>query len=131
MKSALSKPRSGRREEAEHPGYAAMPARGAVADFKAQVVRWAERIRVKPRQIRVQRMRRKWASCSTRVTVSFNRDLLAQPKDFREYVIVHELLHLKVPNHGKLFKTLLRAYLPNYESICPQPPLSRRPLGPT
>ena len=27
---------------------------------------------------------------------------------------VHELLHLKVPNHGKLFKSLLRAYLPNY-----------------
>jgi predicted metal-dependent hydrolase len=36
---------------------------------------------------------------------------------FREYVIVHELLHLKVPNHGKLFKTLLRAYLPDCESI--------------
>lgn len=99
------------------------PTTPAVADFKAQVARWAERIRVKPRQIRVQRMRRKWASCSTRGTVSFSGDLLAQPKDFREYVIVHELLHLKVPNHGKLFKSLLRAYLPNYESIRPQPPL--------
>jgi len=40
---------------------------------------------------------------------------------FREYVIVHELLHLKVPNHGKLFKTLLRAYIPDYEKIKPQP----------
>ncbi len=47
----------------------------------------------------------------------------AQPAPFREYVIVHELLHLKVPNHGKLFKTLLRAYLPDYESIRPLPPL--------
>jgi Protein of unknown function DUF45 len=38
-----------------------------------------------------------------------------------QYVIVHELLHLKVPNHGKLFKTLLRAYIPDYEKIKPQP----------
>ena len=98
------------------------PMTAAVADFRAQVARWAERVRVKPRQIRVQRMRCKWASCSTRGTVSFSIDLLPQPAAFREYVIVHELLHLKVPNHGKLFKALLRAYLPNYESIRPEPP---------
>ena len=87
-----------------------------VADFKAQVEAWAGRVRVKPRQIRVQQMRRKWASCSTGGTVSFNEELLQQPAAFRDYVIVHELLHLRVPNHGKLFKSLLRAYLPNYES---------------
>lgn len=96
------------------------PTTKATADFRAQVARWAERIRVRPRQIRLQRMRHKWASCSTRGTVSFSGDLLKQPADFREYVIVHELLHLKVSNHGKLFKSLLRAYLPNYESIRPQ-----------
>ena len=96
------------------------PAPSAVADFKHQVAQWAERIRVRPRQLRLQRMRRKWASCSTRGTVSFSTEVLAQPAAFREYVIVHELLHLKVPNHGKLFKTLLRAYIPNYESIQPK-----------
>jgi predicted metal-dependent hydrolase len=101
----------------------------AVAPFRAEVTRWAERLRVKPRQIRVQWMRRKWASCSTRGTVSFSRDLLAQPEEFRQYVIVHELLHLKVPNHGKLFKTMLRAYLPNYESIRPQPPTLDAPVA--
>lgn len=93
------------------------PSAAAVAEFKAQVSQWAERIRVRPRQLRLQRMRRKWASCSTRGTVSFSTEVLSQPPAFREYVIVHELLHLKVPNHGKLFKTLLRAYLPNYEPI--------------
>jgi len=40
-----------------------------------------------------------------------NSDLLTQPADFRARVIVEELLHLKVPNHGKLFKALLRSYL--------------------
>ncbi len=91
------------------------PSPASVAEFNSQVKKWAERIRVRPRQLRLQRMRRKWASCSTRGTVTFSTDVLAQPPDFREYVIVHELLHLKVPNHGRLFKTLLRAYLPNYE----------------
>jgi predicted metal-dependent hydrolase len=33
---------------------------------------------------------------------------------FQDYVIVHELLHLRVPNHGKLFKSLLTAYLPGW-----------------
>jgi hypothetical protein len=88
--------------------------------FKAHVMQWAGRIRVHPRQLRLQQMRRKWASCSTRGTVSFSVEVLAQPPAFREYVIVHELLHLKVPNHGKLFKTLLRAYIPNFESIQPK-----------
>ena len=93
------------------------PTPAAVAAFKAQVIQWAKRIRVRPRQLRLQPMRRKWASCSTRGTVSFSTEVLAQPAAFREYVIVHELLHLKVPNHGKLFKALLRAYIPNFEEI--------------
>ena len=101
------------------------PTPSAVAAFKAQVGQWAERIRVRPRQLRLQRMRRKWASCSTRGTVSFSTEVLAQPAAFREYVIVHELLHLKVPNHGKLFKTLLHAYIPDFESIYPRGQIHR------
>ena len=101
------------------------------AEFRSQVAHWAARIRVKPRQVRLQKMRRKWASCSTAGTVSFSLELLAQPAPFREYVIVHELLHLKVPNHGKLFKTLLRAYLPDYEATRPAPDLDAPVAGRT
>ncbi|WP_299755695.1 M48 family metallopeptidase, partial [uncultured Chloroflexus sp.] len=43
--------------------------------------------------------------------LTFDTDLLRQPAEFRREVIIHELLHLKVPNHGKVFKALLRAYL--------------------
>jgi predicted metal-dependent hydrolase len=42
--------------------------------------------------------------------------LLDEPASFREVVIVHELLHLLVPNHGKLFKSLMNAYLPGWEA---------------
>jgi predicted metal-dependent hydrolase len=80
--------------------------------FKERVDTWATRINVKPTQIRVQRMTRKWASCSTTGWVTFANDLVKEPQAFQDYVIVHELLHLRLPNHGKLFKSLLAAYVP-------------------
>lgn len=46
-----------------------------------------------------------------RGNVTLSSDLLEQPEEFRARVIVEELLHLKVPNHGKLFKALLRSCL--------------------
>jgi predicted metal-dependent hydrolase len=81
------------------------------AVFKVEVEAWAKRIGVHPREIRLRPMMRKWASCSTKGRVTFNTDLLRQPARFRAEAIVHELLHLKVPNHGKLFRSLLRSYL--------------------
>lgn len=80
--------------------------------FKSRVSAWSTKIRVKPKQVRLQEMTRKWASCSPDGRVTFSMDLLNEAPTFQDYVIVHELLHLKVPNHGKLFKSLLSAYLP-------------------
>lgn len=82
-----------------------------VEAFKAEVRAWAERIGVDPSEIHVRLMKRKWASCSSRGRLTFDSGLLWQPVRFRQEVIVHELLHLRVPNHGPLFHTLLRAYL--------------------
>lgn len=79
--------------------------------FKTRVRRWATQLRVRPAAVRVQKMRRKWASCSPSGWVSFSTRVLRQPREFQDYVIVHELLHLKVPNHGKLFKSLLKLHL--------------------
>ena len=79
--------------------------------FVAEVAAWAKRIGVEPRDIHIRPMARKWGSCSTTGRVSFNSDLLFQAADFRRRVIVEELLHLKVPNHGKLFRALLKAFL--------------------
>ncbi len=77
--------------------------------FKAEVQAWAQRLEVTPREIHLRPMKRKWASCSSRGRLTFDIELLRQPAAFRREVIV--LLHLKVPNHGPLFKALLKAYL--------------------
>ena len=90
------------------------PVRGK-SEFKASVREWAAHIKAKPTQIRVQRMRSKWASCSPGKWISFREDLLSENVVFQEYVIVHELLHLRIPNHGRLFKSLISAYLPGWE----------------
>jgi predicted metal-dependent hydrolase len=79
--------------------------------LRSEVDTWARRIRVEPKEIHVRPMKRKWGSCSTAGRLSFNTELLTAPTKVRKRVIVEELLHLKVPNHGKLFKALLKAYL--------------------
>jgi len=80
--------------------------------FRARVEAWMQQLKVRPTQIRIQHMTRKWASCSTAGRVSFSKDLPAQSVYFQDYVIVHELLHLRLPNHGKLFQSLLRVHVP-------------------
>ncbi len=87
------------------------------AVFRAEVEAWAKRIAVHPKEIRLRPMMRKWASCSTKGRVTFNTDLLRQPARFRAEAIVHELLHLKVPNHGRLFRALLRSYLSSTDRL--------------
>jgi predicted metal-dependent hydrolase len=86
-------------------------------DFKGEVLVWARRLNVNPAQIRVQKMRRKWASCSPGKWVSFSEDLLGESRAFQEVAMVHELLHLRIPNHGKLFKSLMSVYVPDWKRI--------------
>ena len=76
---------------------------------------WAQRLSARPRQVRVQRMTRKWGSCSTSGIVTLAADLADQDSDFQNFVIAHELLHLRVPNHGRLFKALMTAHVPGWK----------------
>ena len=82
-----------------------------VSDFKKEIRHWIEEMGVKHKEIHVRNMNRKWASCSNKGRLTFSSALLKEPEDFRTKVIVHELLHLKYPTHGKMFKTLYGSYL--------------------
>ncbi len=85
--------------------------------LRAEVQAWAKRLRVHPKEVHIRPMKRKWGSCSTMGRVTFDSGLLRQPAEFRRWVIVEELLHLRVPHHGKLFKSLLKAYLSKGSSM--------------
>lgn len=60
-------------------------------------------------------MRTKWASISKAGRLTFNTDLLDLSRRLGEYVIVHELCHRLAPNHGRVFKSFMYAYLPDWE----------------
>ena len=75
---------------------------------------WSHKLKVEPRLIRIQRMTRKWGSCSSSGTITLAEDLIDQDSGFQDFVIAHELLHLRVPKHGRLFNVLMSAYLPGW-----------------
>lgn len=85
-------------------------------EFRWAARHWATRMQVQVRQIHLREMSSKWASISTNGRLTLNSELLALPKPLGEYVIVHELAHLLAPNHGKLFKSFLDAYMPDWEN---------------
>lgn len=83
--------------------------------IKTRAAYWAERLKVAPKVIRVQRMTRKWGSCSSGGIVTLAEDLAEQSRAFQDFVIAHELLHLRVQNHGKLFKALMSLHVPGWQ----------------
>jgi len=84
-------------------------------EFKEDVYLHANKIDVKVKRITVRPMTRKWASCSTNGYFTFNLELLSMDRSLGEYVILHELLHYCIPNHGKLWKSLMEAHMPDHE----------------
>ena len=84
------------------------------AVIRERVESWARRLKVQTPTVRVQRMTRKWGSCSTSGVITLAVDLGDQEVGFQDFVIAHELLHLRLPNHGKLFKSLMTAHVPDW-----------------
>ena len=91
--------------------------RPAVASFKQSVRRWAGELDVTINSVTVRPMRTKWASCSSAGNFTFNTEVLGLEQDLRDYVIIHELIHMRVPNHGKLWKSLMTAYVGDFRSL--------------
>jgi predicted metal-dependent hydrolase len=56
-------------------------------------------------------------ACSTAGNLNFNSEFLEIDHELVDYVIVHELLHFAVPNHGKLWKSRMMAHLGDHERL--------------
>jgi predicted metal-dependent hydrolase len=80
-------------------------------EFKKDVLLWADRIGVEPKEIRFSDMKKEWGTCSSTGRLTFNVSVLEKPENTRLKVILHELLHLRYPNHGTMFNTVLKVYL--------------------
>lgn len=85
--------------------------------LKRRALAWAVKLSVSPKAIRVQEMTRKWGSCSSGGTVTFASDLAREGERFQDYVMVHELLHLRYSTHGRVFKALMSAHVPGWRRL--------------
>ena len=82
--------------------------------LRQRVRYWSARLRVVPASVVIMDMKNKWASCSKGGRICLAREIAALPSRVRDYVIVHELMHLRVANHGRLFKAQLAAVMPDW-----------------
>jgi predicted metal-dependent hydrolase len=65
--------------------------------------------------LHIRRMKTRWGSLSPNGVLALNRDLIRAPRDCIDYVITHELCHLKYSNHSPEFYRLLERFLPDWE----------------
>jgi len=66
------------------------------------------------RQVQIRGQRTRWGSCSSRGTLSFNWRLALAPLEVLDYVVVHELCHLREPNHSSRFWRLVASRRPGW-----------------
>lgn len=86
--------------------------REAAAPF---FVEWQPKLGVAAAGLQIRRMKTKWGSCSEQTRrVSLNVDLVRAPVSSIEYVVVHELAHLRSRRHDRVFETVMDAALPNW-----------------
>jgi predicted metal-dependent hydrolase len=77
---------------------------------------YARKMGVEPGKVYIRHQKSRWGSCSPRGNLNFNVRLIALPPELREYVVVHELAHLRYMNHSKAFWELVGEFYPDYQA---------------
>jgi len=92
------------------------------------IAAWQPRLGVRVNGYFLQRMKTKWGSCNRRTHhIRLNTELVKKPKDLLEYVIVHEMIHVREPRHNDRFFSLLGKHYPRWREA--QAELNELPLA--
>lgn len=78
---------------------------------------WAEIIGVKYNSVSIRAQKTRWGSCSSKGNLNFNCLLMLIDTEAIDYVVIHELCHIKELNHSKRFWSLVETYMPNYKEV--------------
>lgn len=84
--------------------------------FKVRLTHWSTRLGVQPSRWQLSSARTRWGSCTADGAVRLNWRLVHFPPDIIDYVIVHELAHLREMNHGPRFWATVQSVLPEFDS---------------
>ena len=82
-----------------------------------RVAYYAERMQLYPTGIRITTARTRFGSCSAKNRLCFSLYLMQYPEDAIDYVVVHELAHIRHKNHGPGFHALVASVLPNHKAM--------------
>jgi predicted metal-dependent hydrolase len=80
------------------------------------VKEWSETMGLTYNNISFRKTKRQWGSCSAKNDLSFNTMMMKLPLDVIQYIIVHELAHIKHKHHQKAFWKFIEEYLPDYKT---------------
>lgn len=89
--------------------------RKARETFEERAADYAEKMGVTYKQIHVRNQKTKWGSCSTSGTLGLNWRLMMAPQEIVDYVVIHELAHLREANHDDPFWSLVAEHDPEYQ----------------
>jgi predicted metal-dependent hydrolase len=81
------------------------------------LVRLAQEKELELGNVVIKSQRTRWASCSSKKTISLNLRLLCLPEEIVRYVLLHELAHCRYMNHSRKFWAELRSFESNYERL--------------
>lgn len=82
-----------------------------------KVEEFSKKMNLFPTSISYRKNKRTWGSCNHKNGLNFNILLMKFPIEIMEYVIVHELAHIKHKNHSRDFWSLVAVYCPNYKEV--------------
>ena len=90
--------------------------RRAKACLPQRVAYYSERMGLCPTKVRITGARTRFGSCSSQGHICFSWRLMQYPPEAIDYVVVHELAHLRYMNHGAEFYALIARYLPDWKA---------------
>lgn len=85
--------------------------------LKRRAMTWALRLKVNPLRVDVADLSDRWGSCTKDGVVTFAHELAEADESFQDYVIVHELLHLRYHAHDRRFRAMLSALVPDWREL--------------
>ena len=88
----------------------------AAALLRARVDQWAARMGLRHGRVCVKSQRTLWGSCSAKGNLNFNWRLAFAPPQALDYVVIHELAHLRELNHSKRFWKVVEEYCPDFRA---------------
>lgn len=78
---------------------------------------YSQLLDVSPNKIIIKEQKRRWGSCSMNGTLRFNWRAIMAPLSIIDYIVVHELCHLKIKNHSSDFWNLVSSLIPDYKKL--------------